>query len=65
MARKLAELGGQLSSPERRMTVEEWVRFQAARGEERLREECERMVWVVEREGTRALGVLGGLEVMN
>lgn len=62
VAQKLAELGGQLSSPEKRMTVEEWVRFQALKGEERLREECERMVWLFEREGTRALGVLGGIE---
>ncbi|KAF2149232.1 hypothetical protein K461DRAFT_296714 [Myriangium duriaei CBS 260.36] len=63
VARKLVELGGQLSSPEKKMTVEEWVRFQALKGEERLKEECERMVWLFEREGTRALGVLGGLEV--
>ncbi|TKX21861.1 inhibitor of apoptosis domain-containing protein [Elsinoe australis] len=63
VARKLAELGGQLSSPEKKMTVEEWVRFQARKGEERLKEECERLVWLFEKEGTRALGVLGGVEV--
>ncbi|GAM89959.1 hypothetical protein ANO11243_079990 [Dothideomycetidae sp. 11243] len=63
VAKKLADMGGQLTSPEKKMTVEQWVRFQALKGEERLKEECERMVWLFEREGTRALGVLGDLEV--
>ncbi|KAG8629014.1 hypothetical protein KVT40_002879 [Elsinoe batatas] len=62
-AEKLAELGGQLTSPEKKMTVEEWIRFQATRGEERLKEECERLVWLFEQEGTRAMGVLEGVEI--
>ncbi|KAF2227559.1 hypothetical protein BDZ85DRAFT_254506 [Elsinoe ampelina] len=63
VAKKLAELGGQLTSPEKKMTVEEWIRFQAAKGEERLKDECERLVWLFEQEGTRAMGVLEGVEI--
>ena len=54
---------GALASPEKGMSVEEWVRFQAAKGEEELRRKCESMVGVFEREGLRALGVLEGIHV--
>ncbi|PNS15317.1 hypothetical protein CAC42_5488 [Sphaceloma murrayae] len=60
--KKLARLVEQLSSPEKKMTVEQWIRFQAAKGEERLKEECERLVWLFEKEGTRAMGVLEGVK---
>ncbi|KAJ9640962.1 hypothetical protein H2199_005630 [Coniosporium tulheliwenetii] len=51
-----------LSSPEKRMSVQEWIYWNAARGEERLRRECERLVGVFETEGARALGSLEGVE---
>ncbi|KAF4554463.1 Bir1-like protein [Elsinoe fawcettii] len=63
MAKKIADLGAQLTSPEKKMSVEEWINFQARKGEERLKEECERLVWLFEQEGTRAMGVLEGVEV--
>lgn len=50
-----------LTSPEKKMTVQEWVVFNAQRGEERLKGECERMVGVFEREGGRALRSLEGI----
>lgn len=49
-----------LSSAERQMSVEEWIRRNAVRAEEMLRKECERVVGVFEREGGRAMRVLGG-----
>lgn len=60
---RLLLLGGALTSPEKKMTVEGWIRWRAEKAEERLRGECERMVSVFERQGTRALGVLGGIGV--
>jgi len=60
---RLLLIGGALSSPEKKMTVEGWIRWRAEKAEERLRGECERLVSVFEREGTRALGVLGGIGV--
>lgn len=49
-----------LTSPEKKMSVQEWVKFNALRGEERLRGECERMVGLFEKEGGRALRALEG-----
>ncbi|KIW66160.1 hypothetical protein PV04_08361 [Phialophora macrospora] len=54
----LALTGSQLSSLEKNMTVQEWIEFIAARAEEGLRTEAERVVGVFEREGQRAMGVL-------
>ncbi|MCJ1380934.1 hypothetical protein MMC17_004043 [Xylographa soralifera] len=50
-----------LSSPERKMTVEEWIHFNAEKGEEDLRNECERLVGKFEGEGNRALRALEGV----
>lgn len=61
--RLLMKGGGELSTPERNMTVEEWVFYNAGLAEEMLRRECEGMVGVFEREGKRAMGVLEGLVV--
>ncbi|PHH70196.1 hypothetical protein CDD80_6170 [Ophiocordyceps camponoti-rufipedis] len=55
--------GRLLSTPEKAMTVEEWIYFNAGRAEERLRLECEAMVSRFEREGTRAMRALEGLAV--
>ena len=52
---------GELTSPERRMTVEEWIMYNASLAEEKLRGECERMVGIFEREGGRAMRVLEGV----
>ncbi|MCJ1432304.1 hypothetical protein MMC27_001660 [Xylographa pallens] len=49
-----------LSSPEKKMTVEEWIQFNAKKGEEDLRNECERLVGRFEGEGNRALRALEG-----
>lgn len=50
-----------LSSPEKKLSVEEWMRWKAARGEEKLREDCERLVGRFEGEGVRALKSLEGI----
>ncbi|KAJ9610725.1 hypothetical protein H2200_005502 [Cladophialophora chaetospira] len=57
----LALTGATLTSPEKNMTVQEWIEFIAARAEEGLRQEAERVVGVFEREGQRAMGVLEGV----
>ncbi|KAL6866665.1 hypothetical protein J3F83DRAFT_740668 [Trichoderma novae-zelandiae] len=55
--------GNELTSPERQMTVEEWIYFNAAEAEKKLKYECESLVNRFEMEGTRAIKVLEGLEV--
>ena len=62
-AEGLLARGADLATPERNMTVEEWIYHNAGRAEERLRHECEAMVSAFEREGTRAMRVLEGLVV--
>jgi hypothetical protein len=52
---------GELTSPEKRMTVEEWIMYNASLAEEKLKGECERMVGIFEREGGRAMRVLEGV----
>lgn len=61
---KLLQRGGaELSTPERNMTVEEWIFYNAGLAEEMLGAECEAMVNRFEVEGGRAMGVLEGLVV--
>ena len=50
-----------LTSPEKKLTVEEWIQSNAQRGEEKLRNECERLVGKFEDQGVRALKVLEGI----
>lgn len=50
-----------IGSPEKKLSVEEWINFNAERGEERLRNECERIVSKFEGEGMRALQTLEGI----
>lgn len=52
---------GELTSPEKRMTVEEWIMYNATLAEDKLKGECERMVGIFEREGGRAMRVLEGV----
>ena len=54
-----------LTSPEKGMTVEQWIQFNAQRGEEKLRVECERLVSKFEGEGMRALRTLEGIECIE
>ena len=54
-------LKGQLASPERKLTVEEWIFHKAKKTEEKLRNECERLVGRFEGEGVRALKTLEGI----
>lgn len=55
--------GAVLTSPERRMTVEEWILYNAGLAERRLRMECEAVVSAFEREGGRAMRALEGVIV--
>ena len=50
-----------LTSPEKKLTVEQWIQSNAQRGEEKLRNECERLVGKFEDQGVRALRVLEGI----
>lgn len=47
-----------LTSPEKRMNIEEFVLHNAKRGEEKLRRECQRQIAAFEAEGRRALAAL-------
>ncbi|KAK1148523.1 hypothetical protein N8T08_009529 [Aspergillus melleus] len=58
----LSSVKGDLTSPEKKMTVEQWITWNAKNGEERLRRECERIVGQFEKEGARAMRVLEGIE---
>ncbi|PGH07129.1 hypothetical protein GX51_01916 [Blastomyces parvus] len=53
---------GDLTSPEKKMTVEEWIMWNAKNGETKLRNECERLVGIFEREGGKAMMALEGIE---
>ncbi|KAI9370532.1 hypothetical protein BJX61DRAFT_515218 [Aspergillus egyptiacus] len=61
----LSNMKGELTSPERKMSVEEWIMWTAKNGEERLKRECERMVGQFEREGARAMRALEGIECID
>ena len=50
-----------LTSSEKKLTVEQWIQFNAQRGEEKLRAECERLVGKFESEGMRALRTIEGI----
>ena len=58
-------LSGSLASPEKKLTVEEWIYRNAREGEERLRSECERLVGRFEGEGLRALKSLEGIRCLE
>jgi len=54
-----------LTSPEKKMTVEEWIHHNAQMAEEKLKNECERMVGAFESEGTRAMHAIEGVECVE
>ncbi|OHE97336.1 AT hook domain-containing protein [Colletotrichum orchidophilum] len=60
---RLLHKGTELTSPEKRMTVEEWIHHNANQAESKLRQECEAMVSKFESEGSKAMNVLEGLIV--
>ncbi|KAK3378728.1 hypothetical protein B0T24DRAFT_522023 [Lasiosphaeria ovina] len=60
---RLLRKGGELTSLEKRMTVEEWIYHNAWQAEQKLKHECEAMVTMFEREGTGAIHTLEGLVV--
>ncbi|KAK1060366.1 hypothetical protein LTR12_003681 [Friedmanniomyces endolithicus] len=60
---KFVEVSGGLTSPEKDMTVEEWVRWRAGKGEEEVRRRGEGLVSLFEREGGVGVGCLQGVEV--
>ncbi|KAH7083217.1 hypothetical protein BKA63DRAFT_146593 [Paraphoma chrysanthemicola] len=47
-----------LTDGEKEMTIEQWVMYNAKRGEEKLRKACEQQIQAFEAEGKRALAVL-------
>ena len=55
---KLGAASGQLCQEEMGMTVELWIRSRALQGQTRLKNECERLVGVFEKEGGRAMETL-------
>lgn len=56
---------GGLTSPEKQMTVEEWILHNAELAEEKLRTECEGMVGKFESQGTRAMIALEGIQCVE
>lgn len=60
---KIDTRGEPLTSPEKKMTVEEWINWNAQQAGEKLRAESERVVGVFEKEGGRALRVLEGIDI--
>ena len=65
LGQQLVLAAGELTSPEKQMTVEDWVRFRAGRGEAELKRRCEEMVGAFEREGIRGLESLAGIDVVG
>jgi hypothetical protein len=53
---------GSMTDEERNMNVEQWVRWNAQKSEEKLKAECETMVTMFEREGEKAQRALEGIE---
>lgn len=64
LSSQLAAAAGGLTSPEKKMSVEQWVRHRAQQGEEELRKRCEQMVATFEKEGMRAVQSLNGINVV-
>ncbi|KAI0889184.1 uncharacterized protein GGS22DRAFT_68449 [Annulohypoxylon maeteangense] len=60
---KYLKSGTDLTSPEKQMTVEQWIYHNAEEAQQKLKLECETMVSAFEREGTRALQALEGLVI--
>ncbi|ESZ93352.1 hypothetical protein SBOR_6279 [Sclerotinia borealis F-4128] len=55
---------GTLSKAESQMSVEQWIYYTAEVAQEKLREECERMVAAFEAQGMEALACLEAIEIV-
>ncbi|KAI0541542.1 hypothetical protein GGR58DRAFT_456429 [Xylaria digitata] len=55
--------GTDLTSPEKQMTIEEWIYHNAEQAEKQLKHECEAIVMAFEQEGTKAMQALEGIVV--
>ncbi|KAI0814006.1 hypothetical protein GGR55DRAFT_490837 [Xylaria sp. FL0064] len=60
---RFLEAGVDLTSPEKQMTVEEWIYHNAEQAEKQLKHQCESMVMAFEQEGTKAMQALEGIIV--
>lgn len=60
---QLIRSGADLTSPEKRMTVKEWIYYNAGEAEKQLQSQCEGIVTAFEREGNRAMKALEGVIV--
>ncbi|KAF4982416.1 hypothetical protein FZEAL_1934 [Fusarium zealandicum] len=60
-ADRFLKQGQNLTSPEKQMTVQEWISYNATEAEKKLKHECESIVNQFESEGTKAMRVLEGL----
>lgn len=54
-----------LTSPEKKLSMEEWIHHKARQAEEKLRNDCERLVGRFEGEGVRALRTLEGISCID
>ncbi|MCJ1260825.1 hypothetical protein MMC22_000688 [Lobaria immixta] len=54
-----------LTSPEKKLSMEEWIYCKARQAEEKLRSDCERLVGKFEGEGVRALRTLEGISCID
>ena len=54
-----------LTVPEKKLSMEEWIYHKARQAEEKLRNECERLVGRFEGEGVRALRTLEGIQCID
>lgn len=61
----IESLNEPLPSPEKTMTIEQWIQHKAKQAEDRLRNQCERLVGKFESEGMRALRTLEGLTCVD
>ncbi|KAF2864288.1 BIR-domain-containing protein [Piedraia hortae CBS 480.64] len=62
LARRIAAETGTLSTPEKSLTVEQWIYYRAEQGEQAFRRRCEEAVVAFEREGVKALECLRGVK---
>lgn len=53
---------GNVTSPEKNMTVEQWIKYNAEMAETKLKADCERMVNVFEEAGQRAMRSVEGIK---
>ncbi|KAJ5490931.1 hypothetical protein N7539_002498 [Penicillium diatomitis] len=65
LAELLQGVKADLTSPEKRMTVEAWILWNAKNGEERLKRECERLVNEFEKQANRAMRRLEAIECID